>query len=190
MARQRTQEEIQRFNEEVRLRHLDDLDHDDRIRASTTSAGAYNASHKFSNAIPIFEKIIREEADLNGEDISLTERMRMFNEEPMMRAAGANLKFDVVEKLYIEAAPLYRNLKRGILRERALGNNAAKLRAPNLEFPKLVIRTGDSPEDTLSYYKWKTAAIHTRDTNSCTMAALVQLALNSMQVPERVKQRV
>ena len=174
----------------MRLRHLDDLDHDDRMQANITSAGAYSASHKFSNSIPVFEKIIREEADPNGEDISLLERMRMYNEEPMMRAAGAHNRFDVVEKLYAEAAPLYRNLKRGILRERALGNNAAKLRAPNLEFPKLVITTGDSPEDTLSYYKWKTAAIHTRDTNSCTMAALLQLALNSLQVPERIKQRV
>jgi len=190
MAQPRTQEEIRQFNEEVRLRRLDDLDHDDRTRANNTSVGTHSASHKFSDAIPIFDKIIREEADPNGDDISALERMRMFQEEPMMRAAGANLNYDLVEKLYMEAAPLYRNLKRVVLRDQGLGGSAAKLRAPNLEFPKLVISTGDSPEDTIAYYKWKTAAVHTRDTNSCTMAALVQLALNSMQVPDRIKQRV
>ena len=84
MAQPRTQEEIRQFNDEVRLRRLDDLDHDDRTRANNTSVGTHSASHKFSDAIPIFDKIIREEADPNGDDISALERMRMFQEEPMM----------------------------------------------------------------------------------------------------------
>ena len=132
MARQRTQEEIQQFNEEVRLRRLDDLDHDDRTRASNTSAGAHSASHKFSDAIPIFEKIIREEADPNGDNISALERMRMFNEEPMMRAAGANLNYDLVEKTVHRGCASVQESKKGSPQGPRIGRQCSQ--APCTQF--------------------------------------------------------
>ena len=99
----------------------------------------------------------------------MTERVRIAAEEPSIRAASANHDSDLVTKLFGEVAPLYEKLKREHIRDVNLGN-AARLRAPNLEFPKLVITRGDTAEDTIAYYHWKDAALHFRNTNVATTA--------------------
>ena len=175
-------------NEAVRPLRLDDIDNEDRLRMADTSPSVVNATHKFASSIQLLKDIVRGSANQDPEVITMTERVRIA-EEPSIRAAYANDDGDLVTKLFTEIMPLYQKLKREHVQDVNMGN-AGRMRAPNLEFPKLVITRGDTAEDTLAYYNWKDAATHFRTGNVATTAALVQLAKTSMTLPQRLSERI
>ena len=166
---------------------IDDIDNFDRGENILRNREAVAANRKYSQSLAIFKEIAKSHYGTSPSVVTGSEKLALLIKEPHLKYAVLKRNFSLVDSTYYELEPVYLKVKKEVTRDTGLGNTAARLRAPPGKFPQLLLK-GDTPEDALIYHKWKAASIRTKDENSYTNAALLQMARDA--VPDRFQERL